>query len=62
MDKGFIAGLGYALAWLHKWHDVGTPIEELYRQSGFSLEDFERECEEYDLVELRKLAAAAGNK
>lgn len=57
--KGFVAGLGFALAWLKKWHGLGTEIEELYMQAGFKFKDYEKVCDEYDLPEIEEIAKAA---
>ena len=62
IEKGFLQGLGFAIAWLHKWHDVGTPIEEMYNHAGFDLSEFERCCEAYDFESIREVAAAAGRR
>jgi hypothetical protein len=56
MDSGFVEGFGYAIAWLKKWHGLGTEIEELYRHTGIPLADFEKYCDEYDLPSIREVA------
>ncbi len=58
MEPGFVAGVGFALAWLKKWHGLGTEIEELYRHAGFTYRDYEKVCDEYDLPEIAQIAAA----
>lgn len=58
MEPGFIAGVGFALAWLKKWHGLGTEIEELYRHAGFTYREYEKVCDEYDLPEIAQIAAA----
>jgi hypothetical protein len=62
MTKGFVEGLGFAIAWMSKWHDAGTMIEELYETAGFALKEYEKVCEEYDLVEIRKVAESVKRK
>lgn len=59
VDKGFIQGLGFAIAWLSKWHGLGTEVEELFNHAGFTLAEYEKVCDEYDLVEIRKVAESA---
>lgn len=58
MEPGFVAGVGFALAWVKKWHGLDSVVEELYRDAGFKYRDYEKVCDEYDLPEIAKIAAA----
>ena len=62
MDIGFVRGFGYAIAWLKKWHGLGSEIEELYRHTGIPLAEFEKYCDEYDLPSIREVAGAAATR
>jgi hypothetical protein len=41
MSKGFVQGLGFALAWMSKWHGLDGQVEELCHASGVTLAEFE---------------------
>jgi len=58
MDTGFIAGLGFVLAWVKRWYGLDSVVEELYRDAGFKYREYEKVCDEYDLLEIQKIAAA----
>ncbi len=53
-DRGFIVGIGYAIAEIQRGHDNPTIMVDVARAAGLSYEDFEKAgLDEYDLKVLR---------
>lgn len=51
----FIQGIAYAVAELNRGHDQPTMCRDILNATGFTLRDFERVVDPYDMKELRKV-------
>lgn len=54
----FVQGLGYAIAWIVRYHDESTIAKDLMKNSGFTLADFKKHCDEYDFKVIREMVGA----
>jgi len=53
---GMIQGVGIAIQYLINAHGEDSIAGYLFRETGYSLEEFEKYCDEYDLQYIRKAA------
>jgi hypothetical protein len=51
----FVRGIAYALAELNRGHDQPTMCWDVLNSTGFTLRDFERVVDPYDMQQIRKI-------
>jgi len=54
--SGFIQGIGYSISFLKGSHGLCTEVEDLFKESGYSLKEFEDACDDYDIKYIKMIA------
>ena len=56
LEKGLVRGIGISIQFLINAHGEVTLAGELFKVSGYSLAEFEKVCDSYDMPFIKKAA------